>query len=36
MHPSHVRAEALALVERGFNDCEISRRLGVPRTTVRD
>jgi hypothetical protein len=31
MHPPHVRAAALALVEQGLNDCEISRRLGIPR-----
>jgi hypothetical protein len=30
------RAEILRLVEEGVNDCEISRRTGVPRTTVRD
>src|SRR3954447_11720916 len=36
MHPPKIRAEALALVEQGLNDCEISRRLGVPRSTVRD
>ncbi|MGH2991510.1 MAG: helix-turn-helix domain-containing protein [Solirubrobacterales bacterium] len=36
MHPPHVRAEALALVEAGLNDCEISRRLGVPRRTILD
>jgi hypothetical protein len=36
MHPPHVRAAALALIEQGLNDCEVSRRLGVPRTTVRD
>jgi hypothetical protein len=36
MHPPHVRAAALALVEQGLNDCEISRRLGIPRSTVRD
>ena len=28
--------EALRLVAAGVNDCEIARRLGVPRTTVRD
>ena len=31
-----LRGAALALVEQGVNDCEIARRLGVPRTTVRD
>jgi hypothetical protein len=36
MHPLHVRAKALALVDQGLNDCEISRRTGIPRTTVRD
>jgi hypothetical protein len=27
---------ALALVARGFNDCEISRQLRIPRSTIRD
>jgi hypothetical protein len=36
MHPPEVRAKALAVVEVGLNDCEISRRLGIPRSTVRD
>lgn len=36
MHPPEVRAEALALVEAGLNDCEISRRLEIPRGTIRD
>jgi hypothetical protein len=36
MHPPEVRAEALALVDAGLNDCEISRRLGIPRATIRD
>jgi len=31
-----IRPEALRLIEAGINDCEISRRLGVPRTTIRD
>ena len=35
MHVPHVRAAALTLVE-GVNDCEISRRLGVPRRTILD
>src|SRR3954469_14295206 len=30
------RAEILALVGEGHNDCEIARRTDVPRTTVRD
>lgn len=36
MHPPHVREQALALVAEGLNDCEISRRLGVPRRTILD
>lgn len=36
MHPPHVRAAALALVNEGLNDCEISRRMGIPRSTIRD
>jgi hypothetical protein len=36
MHPPNVRAEALALVDAGLNDCEISRRLGIPRRTILD
>lgn len=36
MHPPQVRAEALALIDAGLNDCEISRRLGVPRGTIRN
>lgn len=36
MHPPHVRAEVLRLVEAGLNDCQISRQTGVPRGTVRD
>ena len=36
MHKQEIRAAALELVEAGFNDCEIARRLGVARTTVRD
>jgi hypothetical protein len=35
MHPRHVRDEALTLLERGLNDCEVARRTGVPRSTVR-
>jgi hypothetical protein len=27
---------ALALVAQGFNDCEISRQLNIPRSTIRD
>lgn len=36
IHPPHVKQEALALVAIGANDCEISRRLGIPRATIRD
>jgi Homeodomain-like domain len=36
MHDAATREAAEALIAEGINDCEISRRLGVPRTTVRD
>jgi hypothetical protein len=36
VHGPAIRQAALDLVARGLNDCEISRRLGVPRRTVRD
>jgi hypothetical protein len=36
VHTPEIQGAALALVEQGVNDCEIARRLGVPRTTVRD
>jgi hypothetical protein len=36
MHPVQLREAAFRLVAEGVNDCEIARRLGVPRTTVRD
>ena len=36
MHPPEVRAAVLELVDAGLNDCEVSRRMGVPRCTVRD
>lgn len=36
MHPPQVRDNVLDLVTRGLNDCEISRRTGIPRRTVRD
>jgi hypothetical protein len=36
VHAYAVRAEALALIRSGENDCEVGRRLGLPRTTVRD
>lgn len=36
MHAVHVKDAALELSAQGVNDCEIARRLGVPRSTVRD
>jgi Homeodomain-like domain-containing protein len=36
VHSYAVRAEALALVDAGENDCAVARSLGIPRTTVRD
>jgi hypothetical protein len=36
VHAASVRNEALELIAAGLNDCEIARRLGIPRTTVRD
>jgi hypothetical protein len=36
MHPPEVKAAALELVAQGLNDCEISRRLAVPRRTILD
>jgi hypothetical protein len=36
VHAATLHEAALALIAEGVNDCEISRRLGVPRTTVRD
>lgn len=36
MHPPEIRGRALALIAAGVNDCEVARRLGLPRTTVRD
>jgi Homeodomain-like domain len=36
VHGPEIRQEALRLVGEGVNDCEIARRLGVPRSTVRD
>jgi hypothetical protein len=36
MHPASVRADALDLLEQGLNDCEVARRIGVPRSTVRE
>jgi Homeodomain-like domain len=36
MHPESIKLQALALVAAGLNDCEIARRLSLPRSTVRD
>jgi hypothetical protein len=36
MHPASIRQEALALIATGLNDCEVARRLALPRSTVRD
>ena len=36
MHPSDAKSEALRLIRNGLNDCEVARRLAIPRTTVRD
>jgi hypothetical protein len=36
VHGPALRIEALSLIAAGINDCEIARRLGVARTTVRD
>jgi len=36
MHRASVRQQVLDLVADGLNDCEVSRRTGVPRSTVRE
>jgi hypothetical protein len=36
MHPPHIKKAALELINAGHNDCEIARRLVIPRTTIRD
>ncbi len=36
LYAASVRQDALALIAAGENDCEVARRLGIPRTTVRD
>ncbi|HEX2086739.1 MAG TPA: hypothetical protein VHF89_13750 [Solirubrobacteraceae bacterium] len=36
MHAAELREKARSLALAGVNDCEIARRLGLPRTTVRD
>lgn len=34
MHPPEVKQQALALIAAGHNDCEVSRRMGIPRRTI--
>jgi hypothetical protein len=36
VHEPQIREEALRLSAAGLNDCEVGRRLGIPRSTVRD
>lgn len=36
VHGPAVRQAALDLIAQGLNDCEVGRRIGVPRRTVRD
>jgi hypothetical protein len=36
VHRPAERQAALDLVALGLNDCEVSRRLGIPRRTIRD
>jgi hypothetical protein len=36
VYPHAVKAAALDLIAAGHNDCEVARRLRIPRTTVRD
>jgi Homeodomain-like domain len=36
VHRDDVQQEALALIAAGISDSEVARRLGIPRTTVRD
>jgi len=36
VHAAELRTTVLELIASGVNDCETARRLGVPRTTVRD
>ncbi len=36
MHSFAVREQALTLIQAGFNDCEVARRTGIARTTIRD
>jgi hypothetical protein len=36
VRPESEYREALELIEAGINDCEVGRRLGIPRGTIRD
>jgi hypothetical protein len=36
MHSAAIREHALSLIHSGLNDCEVARRTGLPRTTIRD
>jgi hypothetical protein len=36
VHSLDVRSNALALISKGLNDCEVARRTGIPRSTIRD
>lgn len=36
MRPEHEYRRALELISEGVNDCEVGRRLGIPRGTIRD
>jgi Homeodomain-like domain-containing protein len=36
VHPVEARSCALALLAEGLNDCEVARRTGIPRSTIRD
>jgi hypothetical protein len=36
VRPESEYRQALELIEAGINDCEVSRRLGIPRGTIRD
>jgi hypothetical protein len=36
VHSAAVHATALELIRSGLNDCEVARRVGLPRSTVRD
>lgn len=36
MHSLAIRTQALELIATGLNDCEVARRTGISRTTIRD